>query len=145
MGKGVVKLNYHLSYLKSNSPPHVPMSLINITLKVEAIRRDFESVGPTLFKNPLDARWGLLPTLRWVGSWLPTYLATLNMIFSVVTTLSCSTLIFNSLIISVRHKCATTFPTTMSLLLSLLIFFHILTNTKFVHVTSTYYHNHYIR
>ena len=56
MGKGVVKLNYHLSFLKSNSPPHVPMSLINITLKVEAIRRDFEPVGPTLFKNPLDAR-----------------------------------------------------------------------------------------
>jgi hypothetical protein len=41
-----------------------------------------------------------------------------------VTTLSCSTLNFNSLIISVRYKCATTFPTTMSLLtLSLLNFF----------------------
>ena len=24
-------------------------------------------------KNPLDAGWGLLPTLRWVGSWLLTY------------------------------------------------------------------------
>ena len=45
-------------------------------------------------------------------------------------------------IISLRHKCAITFPTTMSLLLlSLLIFFQILTNTKFVHVTFTYYHN----
>jgi hypothetical protein len=45
-------------------------------------------------------------------------------VFSVVTTLSCSTLNFNSLIISLRHKCAITFPTTMSLLLlSLLIFF----------------------
>jgi hypothetical protein len=91
-------------------------------------------------------------------------------VFSVVTTLSCSTLNFNSLIISVTHKCATTYPTTMSLLLlsllischiirithkcattfpttmsllflSLLIFFHILTNSKFVHVTSTYYHS----
>jgi hypothetical protein len=45
-------------------------------------------------------------------------------VFSVVTTLSCSTVNFNSLIISVRHKCITTFPTTMSLLLlSLLNFF----------------------
>jgi hypothetical protein len=52
------------------------------------------------------------------------HVTTLNMIFSVVTTLSCSTLNFNSLIISVRHKCATTFPTTMSLLLSLLIFLY---------------------
>ena len=65
-------------------------------------------------------------------------------IFSVVTTLSCSTLIFNSLIISVRHKCAATFLTATSfLLLLLLIFFHILTNTKFVHVTPTYYHSWY--
>ena len=45
-------------------------------------------------------------------------------VFSVVSTLSCSTLIFNSLINSVRHECAVTFPTTTSfLLLSLLIFF----------------------
>ena len=64
---------------------------------------------------------------------------TLNMIFSVVITLSFATLIVNSLIISVRHKCAATFPTATSfLLLSLLVFSHILTNTKFVHVTSTY-------
>ena len=38
------------------------------------IRREFEPVDPNLLKNPLDARWGLLPTLQWVGSWLPTYL-----------------------------------------------------------------------
>jgi hypothetical protein len=45
-------------------------------------------------------------------------------------------------IISVRHKCASTFLPTMSLLLlSLFIFLHIFTNTKFVHVTSTYYHS----
>jgi hypothetical protein len=31
-----------------------------------AIRCEFEHVGPTMFKNPLDAGWGLLPTLRWV-------------------------------------------------------------------------------
>ena len=41
----------------------------------QAIWCEFEPVGPTLFKNPLGAGWGLLPTLRWVGSWLPTYLA----------------------------------------------------------------------
>jgi hypothetical protein len=35
--------------------------------------REFEHVGPTLLINPLDARWGLLPTLQWVGSWLLTY------------------------------------------------------------------------
>ena len=29
---------------------------------------------PYLLKNPRGARWGLLPTLRWVESWLPTYL-----------------------------------------------------------------------
>ena len=28
-----------------------------------AIRREFESVGPTLLKNPLGAGWRLLPTL----------------------------------------------------------------------------------
>ena len=31
---------------------------------------EFEPVAPTLLKNPLDARWGLLPTLRWVDSCL---------------------------------------------------------------------------
>ena len=40
-----------------------------------AIRREFEPVRPTLLKDPLGAGWALLPTLRWVGSWLPTYLA----------------------------------------------------------------------
>ena len=66
-------------------------------------------------------------------------------IFSVVTTLSCSKLIFHSLMIRVRYKCAATFSTATSfLLISLLIFFHILTNTKFVHVTFTYYHSWYL-
>ena len=47
--------------------------------------------------------------------------------------------------ISVSHKCVATFPTATSfLLLSLLIFVHILTNTKFVHVTSTYDHSWYL-
>jgi hypothetical protein len=37
------------------------------------------------------------------------------------------------------------FPINTSfLLLSLLIFFHILTNTKFVHVTFAYYHGGYL-
>ena len=27
-----------------------------------------------MFKNPLGAGWGLLPTLWWVGSWLLAYL-----------------------------------------------------------------------
>ena len=40
-----------------------------------AIQQEFEYVGPTLLKNPLGAVWGLLPTLRWVSSWFPTYLA----------------------------------------------------------------------
>ena len=54
----------------------------------------------------------------------------------------CSTLIFNSLIITVRHKCSGTFPSTTSFLLtSLSIFFHIFTNTKSVHITSTYHHS----
>jgi hypothetical protein len=43
--------------------------------------------------------------------------------------------IFNYLIIDVRHKCAATFPTATSFLLSsLLIVYHILTNTKVVHI-----------
>ena len=33
-----------------------------------AIRREFEPIGPTMLKNPLDAGWGLLPTLWWVSS-----------------------------------------------------------------------------
>jgi hypothetical protein len=39
-------------------------------------------------------------------------------IFSVVTTLPCSTLIFNFLTTSVRHKCAAIFLTTTSLIIS---------------------------
>jgi hypothetical protein len=60
--------------------------------------------------------------------------------FSVVTTLPCSTLIYNSLTISVGHKCVVTFPTVTSLIMSFFVF-HIFTNIKFVHVTSPYYHS----
>ena len=74
--------------------------------------------------------------------------ATLNMISSVRLYLlllppyPAQTLIFSSLVNSVRHKCAVTFLIAISfLLLSLLNFFHIFTNIKFVHVTSTYYHS----
>jgi hypothetical protein len=59
-------------------------------------------------------------------------------IFNVVATLPYSTLIFNSLTIGVGHKCAATFPTTTSLHVNHGL--HILTSTKFKHVTSTYYH-----
>ena len=51
-------------------------------------------------------------------------------IFNVVTSLPCSNLIFNSLTVSVR-KFVRKYPGV--LLLSLLIFFHNLTNTKFKH------------
>ena len=90
----------------------------------------------------------------WAGCWQWIYLlhdqwfltTTLDMIFSVwlylVLFTPCSTLIFYSLIFSVKHKCATAFRVATSfLLLSLLHFLYILTNTKFVHVTSTYYHS----
>ena len=40
-------------------------------------QREFEPVGPTMFKNLLGAWWGSMPTLQWVGSWLPTYVAIL--------------------------------------------------------------------
>ena len=40
----------------------------------QAIQCKFEPIGPTLFKIVVGARRGLLPTLWWVGSWLPTYL-----------------------------------------------------------------------
>ena len=72
---------------KCNTPICVPISQKNPTEKWSmhlgnkyindqhwAIRREFEPVGPTVLENPLGARWGLLPTLQWVGSWLPTYL-----------------------------------------------------------------------
>jgi hypothetical protein len=39
-----------------------------------AIRCEFEHVDPTLLKNPLRVLWGVLHTLRLMGSWLPTYL-----------------------------------------------------------------------
>ena len=32
--------------------------------------------------NPRDAGWGILPTLQWMGSWLPTYLPTSYLVFS---------------------------------------------------------------
>ena len=41
----------------------------NNDIQRRAIRRNFELVGPTLLKDPLGAGWGLLPTLRWMGSW----------------------------------------------------------------------------
>ena len=63
-------------------------------------------------------------------------------IFSVVTTLPCLTLIFNSMTINARkyaRRCVGIF------FLSLLFFFsHILTNIEFKHVTSTYYHSWYL-
>ena len=34
-----------------------------------AIHHEFKPVGLTLLKDPLDARWGSLRTLQWVGSW----------------------------------------------------------------------------
>ena len=33
----------------------------------QAIRHEFEPIDPTMLKNPLDARWRLLPILQWVG------------------------------------------------------------------------------
>ena len=42
-----------------------------------AIWHAFEPIGPIMLKIPIGARWGALPTLWWVGSWLPTYLASL--------------------------------------------------------------------
>ena len=66
---------------------HVLMGVVNLELifqviqrlghliQLRTIRREFGSGGPTFCKNPLDVWWGLLPTLWWVGSWLPTYLA----------------------------------------------------------------------
>jgi hypothetical protein len=33
-------------------------------------QREFEPIAPTLLKNPFVAGWGLLPTLRWAGSYL---------------------------------------------------------------------------
>ena len=54
-----------------------------------------------------------------------------------VTTLPCSTLIFNSSTFSVEHKCAGTFPVATSLHVK--HEFRMLTNTEFKHVTSTYF------
>ena len=61
-------------------------------------------------------------------------------IFDVVTTEPCSTLIFNSLKISVRRL----LEDMLDFSFYLVIFFHILTNTKLKHVTSTYYHSQYL-
>ena len=47
--------------------------LVGIDNQHRAIQCKFQPVGLTLLKNLLGAWWGLLPTLRWVGSWfLPT-------------------------------------------------------------------------
>ena len=48
--------------------------LVGIDNQHRAIQCKFQPVDLTLLKNLLGAWWGLLPTLRWVGSWLPTYL-----------------------------------------------------------------------
>ena len=37
---------------------------------------EFEPVGPTSLKNFFGVGRDLLPTLWWMGSWLPTYLPT---------------------------------------------------------------------
>ena len=72
-------------------------------------------------------------------------ITTQNIIFSVLTTLPCLLPIFNSLTISMRYKHVTTFPTATSLIIYIYIYiFDILTNTKFKHVTSTYYHSWYL-
>ena len=74
---------------EAHHPPSLPYKLelffavnlghvcdqLYINNQCPAIWHEFELVGPTMFKNYLGARWGLLPTLQWVGSWLPTYLA----------------------------------------------------------------------
>ena len=64
-------------------------------------------------------------------------------IFNVVTTLPFSTLIFNSLTINVRI-CAKRYVGIFLSSLFCWFFFHILTNTKFKYVTSTYYDSWYI-
>jgi hypothetical protein len=51
-------------YLELQSPNNN-----NINLQCRAIQSEFEHVGPTLLKDFLGARWGLLPTLQWVGYW----------------------------------------------------------------------------
>ena len=48
---------------------------------------------------------------------------TLKIIFNVITTLPCSTLIFNSLTISVRHKCVGMLEDNVGILLISLVFF----------------------
>ena len=42
---------------------------LGITNQHQEIQCEVEPVGPTVLKHPLGARWRLLPTLRWVGSW----------------------------------------------------------------------------
>ena len=77
MNRGIL---LHLRW--NNSWNHLPPlhwdQLINNQHR--ATRREFELVKPTLLKNPLGAGWGLQPTLRWVGSWLPTYLASFHQV-----------------------------------------------------------------
>ena len=48
----------------------------HVVWEVHMRGRKHTIVGPILLKNPLGAGWGLLPTLRWVASWFPTYLPT---------------------------------------------------------------------
>ena len=49
-----------------------PASYMVINNHCWAIWREFKPIGA---QESLGAGWGLLPTLRWVGSWLPIYLA----------------------------------------------------------------------
>ena len=50
----VSSVTYHLELQSLNKN--------NINIQCRAIRREFERVGPTLLKDFLGARWGLLPT-----------------------------------------------------------------------------------
>jgi hypothetical protein len=69
-------LPYHSWEQVVHTQSFVLMKIIaSVNYQRWAIQREFEPIGSTLLKNPLDARCGLLPNLRWVGSWLPTYLA----------------------------------------------------------------------
>ena len=72
-----------LSTWRKNLPggqlPHV----LGVGLSAFCLKKEKqEPIGPSLLKNPFGARWGLLPPLQWVGSWLPTYLARFFFLFS---------------------------------------------------------------
>ena len=56
-------------HIKCGSSPCPSWMNNNYNIQYWAIRHEFEYVGPTPLKDPLGARWALMPTLRWVGSW----------------------------------------------------------------------------